>query len=779
MKFKNLLFLFLMLFTTSLIKAQSVVDIIVDSPDHETLEAAVIAAGLVDALSGEGPFTVFAPTDAAFDALPDGTIDALLNDIPALTAVLTYHVVGADARSTDLSDGQVITTLNGSDVTVTINADGVFINNAQVTVVDLVADNGVVHVIDAVLLPPTTSNTVVDIIVNSPDHNTLEAAVVAAGLVDALNGEGPFTVFAPTDAAFDALPEGTIDALLADPQGELSKILLYHVATSIENPQSPFTDGQKIITLSNGKILNVTANSEGIFINDAQITVGWLLATNGVVHVIDAVLLPTFTVADIISNSAAHTTLTTALNAAGLVSALQDEGPFTVFAPTDAAFDALPEGTLEALLNDIPTLTDILLYHVGDGEFYAEDIENIGFGYALSLNDKTVTLRFDDGNIFVNDVLIVIEDIEADNGVVHVINSVLIAPDSTIVDVVRNSPNHTILESLLDLSEFSGPLSGYGPFTLFAPTDAAISALSPEVISELTNDPSLLEDVLLYHLLASNTVSGDLSNGVEALTLLGKSVKVTINNEGVFINNAKVTVADILTDNGVVHVIDAVLLPPYTVIDVISDNEDLSELSFLLFVTGLSQALNSSGPFTVFAPNDDAINNVSQELIEFVMNNPNGLNELLTYHVANGLRLSVLLENGQSIATLNGNTVIVTITNGRVFINSAEVIETDLLADNGVVHIIDQVLDPRTSVFDVVKEKVQIYPNPTMDLIKIKDLELGEYMFFITDMNNKIISTGQLSTDNSLDVRDLSNGSYILLLQNNNKVMATTFVKVN
>ena len=118
----------------------------------------------------------------------------------------------------DLSDGQMITTLLGKDVKVTINEEGVFINDAKVTVADLEADNGVVHVIDAVLLPP--SNTVVDIIVNSPAHDTLEAAVIAAGLADDLSGAGPFTVFAPTDDAFKALPEGTLEALLADPTGD-------------------------------------------------------------------------------------------------------------------------------------------------------------------------------------------------------------------------------------------------------------------------------------------------------------------------------------------------------------------------------------------------------------------------------------------------------------------------------------------------------------------------------------------------------------------------------
>ena len=268
----------------------TVVDVIVNSPNHNTLEAAVIAANLAGPLSGTGPFTVFAPTDAAFAALPAGTVAGLLADPQgALTDILTYHVVGAEALSSSLSNGQTIVTLNGKSVTVTINANGVFINNAKVTVADIQADNGVVHVIDAVLIPPVV--TVVDVIVNSPNHNTLEAAVVAAGLAGTLSGDGPFTVFAPTDAAFAALPPGTVAALLADPQGALTNILTYHVVGA-EALSSSLSNGQTITTL-NGQSVTVTINADGVFINDAKVTVADIQADNGVVHVIDAVLLPT------------------------------------------------------------------------------------------------------------------------------------------------------------------------------------------------------------------------------------------------------------------------------------------------------------------------------------------------------------------------------------------------------------------------------------------------------------------------------------------------------
>ncbi len=291
---KKILFSFILTVLSLVSFAQnSVVDIIVNSADHDTLEAAVIAAELADDLSGPGPFTVFAPTDAAFAALPSGTIETLLTDpTGTLAQILLYHVVSGQALSTDLSDGQTITTLLGEDITVTIGMNGVMINNATVVVADITATNGVVHVIDAVLLPPAPqpTTTVVDVIVNSDVHNTLEAAVVAAGLVETLSGTGPFTVFAPTDAAFAALPAGTVETLLADPTGALTQILLYHVVGA-QALSTDLTNGQTVVTLQ-GQAVTVTINAEGVFINNAQVTVADIVTDNGVIHVIDAVLVP-------------------------------------------------------------------------------------------------------------------------------------------------------------------------------------------------------------------------------------------------------------------------------------------------------------------------------------------------------------------------------------------------------------------------------------------------------------------------------------------------------
>jgi uncharacterized surface protein with fasciclin (FAS1) repeats len=547
---------------------ETVVEIIVNSDVHNTLEAAVIAAELADDLSGEGPFTVFAPTDDAFAALPEGTVESLLEDPTGdLAQILLYHVAGAKAFSGDLSDGQMIMTLNGADVTVTINDHGIFINDAMVTVADIEAGNGVVHVINAVLLPPVPMpETVVDIIVNSDVHNTLEAAVIAAELADDLSGEGPFTVFAPTDDAFAALPEGTVEALLEDPTGDLAQILLYHVAGA-KAFSGDLSDGQMIMTL-NGAEVTVSIMDGKVYINDAMVTVADIEAGNGVVHVINAVLLPPApmpeTVVEIIVNSDVHNTLEAAVIAAELADDLSGEGPFTVFAPTDDAFAALPEGTVEALLED-PTgdLAQILLYHVAGGKAFSGDLSDGQM--IMTLNGAEVTVSIMNGKVYINDAMVTVADIEAGNGVVHVINAVLLPPvpmPETVVDIIVNSDVHNTLEAAVIAAELADDLSGEGPFTVFAPTDDAFAALPEGTVEALLEDPTgALADILLYHVAGAKAFSGDLSDGQMILTLNGQKVTVSIMDGKVYINDAMVTIADIEAGNGVVHVINAVLIP--------------------------------------------------------------------------------------------------------------------------------------------------------------------------------------------------------------------------
>lgn len=294
---KKVLMAFGLALTTLFSFAQSttVVDIIVNSEDHTLLEAAVIEAGLVEALSDTtGTFTVFAPTDDAITNLVYelGITPEELLALEGLGDILLYHVVNAIALSGDLMDGDTFETLLGEDITITLTDSTVMVNNAMVTVADITTDNGVVHVIDAVLLPPTEPvvTAVWDWIESSDVHNYLEAAVIAGGLQETLEGEGTFTVFAPTDDAFVSLATTLgveVTDLLVLPN--LTDILLYHVlGTTVMS--TDLYDGLEATTVGGGTL--TVGVGETVTINGtATVVLADLEAQNGVVHAIDAVLV--------------------------------------------------------------------------------------------------------------------------------------------------------------------------------------------------------------------------------------------------------------------------------------------------------------------------------------------------------------------------------------------------------------------------------------------------------------------------------------------------------
>jgi uncharacterized surface protein with fasciclin (FAS1) repeats len=263
----------------------SLVDVAASAGSFEILLAAVDAAGLTETLDEGGPFTVLAPTDDAFGDLPEGTVEALLDDIDALTDILLYHVIDGTVPASDVQSFSLVPTLQGSDVKVTVDGS-VFLNDAEVTTADVAANNGVIHVIDTVLLPP---GSITDIAVSDPNFSTLVTALTAADLAGTLDGDGPFTVFAPTNAAFDALPPGTLDDLLEDIP-TLTNTLLFHVAGDKLIAADVVTANS--VAMLSGDSASVTDEGGQYFIAGSPISVTDIPASNGVIHVIDAVMLP-------------------------------------------------------------------------------------------------------------------------------------------------------------------------------------------------------------------------------------------------------------------------------------------------------------------------------------------------------------------------------------------------------------------------------------------------------------------------------------------------------
>lgn len=268
----------------------SIVDIATGVDDLSTLVSFVDAAGLVPVLDADGTYTVFAPVNSAFEKLPTEVVEKYQQPIwiNHLQSLLLYHVLGTEVFSTDLSVGLEAQTLEGNSVEVT-SLSPVKINDSEVISADIVACNGVVHLIDTVLLPPSATDTIVDIALANPEFSTLVDLLSKAGLVDVLQGDGPFTVFAPTNDAFSKLPAGTVD-FLVDPNNvdSLVDVLTYHVVNGIAVSGS-LKEGQKIKTVLGSK---VSVSLDPTRINSALVTTADILASNGVIHVIDSVLIP-------------------------------------------------------------------------------------------------------------------------------------------------------------------------------------------------------------------------------------------------------------------------------------------------------------------------------------------------------------------------------------------------------------------------------------------------------------------------------------------------------
>jgi transforming growth factor-beta-induced protein len=541
---------------------QTIAEYLVANPDYSILVEAATKAGLVDELSGTTNLTLFAPPNSAFNALFTELGVSGIADLSAetLTPILLYHVLGGEKKSPALSAGYypTLSPAQGNFASMNISlSGGVKIDNdAMVTTADIDVKNGVIHVINKVLLPPT----VVDIALDNSNFSILVEAVVKANLVETLNGSGPFTIFAPTNAAFEALFTDLGVSGIADLTAEqLTPILLYHVVSG--NVRSNQLSDGPVETL-NGTIVISMSPAPTINGNTAIIATD-VQATNGVVHVIDKVLLPGKTIAEIAASDDNFSILVEALTKAGLVEVMNGPGNFTVFAPTNAAFSALFTQLGVSGIADLSaeTLTPILLYHVLGTEKKSGDL-TAGYYSTLSPaqgNYASMNVSISDGVYIDKDTKVTTADIDAINGVIHVVDKVLLPP--SVVDLALDNSNFSILVEAVVKANLVETLSGPGPFTIFAPTNAAFEELFTTLgvsgIADLTAEQ--LTPILLYHVVSGNVRSTSLTAG--SVVTLNGSILIALSPSPTINGTANIIATDVQATNGVVHVIDEVLLP--------------------------------------------------------------------------------------------------------------------------------------------------------------------------------------------------------------------------
>merc|ERR1712195_65838 len=582
---------------TLLSTGKTIVDLAVATPDLSTLVTALKAGGLVDTLSGKGPFTVFAPTNEAFAKLPAATLAQLLEpaNVKELDAVLEYHVVaGVAAFSKDLTDGETIKTVEGQNVTASIYmGNRVFINNGLVTTADVAASNGVIHIIDTVLsMPAKPTPTIIERITSMPELSIFQFAYVSAletvennnehyppsGSDGILDGDGPLTVFAPTNEAFRKLPKGFLDYLLK-PENivELQSLLSYHVVSGAElhtgcnkvseqpgdvaslgrpcgqldletnsfvntlqgqginvgyHKRCPISGCNETVILSPDNIDYRTSTLSKIVGTDVQ-------ASNGIIHLIDNVLIPPAPTRTIIQSAelSGYTTFVTALKAANLTAALDGDGPFTVFVPSNEAFAKLPKATLDHLLEpkNIGELQDILKYHVIAGGALRAGCNLVGrpcgkgdlesaMGSVKTLEGKAVTINqraTDNFPTIVIDKSTILPffqavsngvgslDQIATNGIWHVIDQVLIPTipvEQTLNQLIASKPDLSTFATALKAGLLTGALDGQnGQLTVFAPSNEAFAKLPKATLEHLLDPKNIdeLQSILEYHVIGN------------------------------------------------------------------------------------------------------------------------------------------------------------------------------------------------------------------------------------------------------------------------------------
>ena len=545
------------------------------------------------------------------------------------------------------------------------------------------------------------------------EFSLLAAAVTQAGLQAALEGAGPLTVFAPVNAAFEALMSElniTAAGLLALPN--LADILQYHVVAGNLTSGAIVDQAPFVVASLLGPDLLFTVDGGSVFVNGVEVVLADVPSTNGVVHAVGGVLLPAGDIPTVATQAGIFETLLAALVQENLDTALAGVGPFTVFAPTDDAFAALMSalGVTASGLLATENLESILKYHVLSGATYSFDLlEALEDGpvYAETLAGSVVKITLEGGSILVNGVAVASADILADNGVIHVVGEVLLPPKD-LATTVTEAGLSTLFTAVVE----AGLAGALDDVTVFAPTDEAFASLLDDLgitVGALLASPTL-PAILQGHVVDEVIYAGDLLAALEdgpvfKETLAGTFLKFELSGSSVLVNGVAIAEVDLLASNGVAHVLSGVLPELETISEIVAGNADFSVLLAAVSEAGLVATLDGTGPFTVFAPTDDAF----AALLEALNISAGGLlasddlEDILLYHVLATRAFSTdilaahegLAEGADlTFATVEGSTIEVTVTDEGVFVNGIKVTTTDIVASNGVIHVIDGVLVP-------------------------------------------------------------------------------------
>lgn len=622
------------------------------------LGTALLQGGLLDVLLEGGPYTILAPTDEAFAALDDETVEALATDQDRLAAFLQSHVIEGVYTLADIQEQEALENLAGVSLEVLASDDGLWLGEAKVVAGDIFIPNAIVHVVDAILFP-IEGEDIVDLTEREANLGTLASLLERTDLDLLLHEAGPFTVLAPTDQAFADFISANPAAL--EDLDALAALLQYHVIPA----RVPLTDTLETVSYDTllGPAVTFSAEDGAITVEGANVVLANIDLVNGTVHLIDQVLLPPEgsvpaaapELMALVEELSGLDTLAQVFGLETLQQQLADLEAFTLLVPTDEAFNALPDDAIAELVGDREALERVLQYHVLPQKLLAADLAAI----TETLSLAGLPLRLEGDPLRVNGAAFVTTDILVEGGVVHLIEAVLLPPEAPAEAVAPEQEAAVEAEAEVAAEEEAAE----------AEQEAAAEvteAQEPEAVAEetATEEAAVEEEVAEEE----ETVAAEEEEAAAAEEEETEPASAEAQEEP--------TLAPTPT-----------LLP--------SRQLSLTAMLRALVTTGLLDELEQVGPFTVFGPSDAALNRLpSERLLELALD-PAALRMLLESHIVPGTILGSDLKPG-TLETLAGTelTVATDPLTGALTVNGARVLWVDMRIGDTVIHIVDQVLLP-------------------------------------------------------------------------------------
>lgn len=556
-------------------------------------------------------------------------------------------------------------------------------------------------------------------------------SIVDAKLNFVLSGVGPYTLYAPTNDAWTALGPGVYQSLLLPSNNQiLNQLIKYHISPG-DQQSTQMILGQSLKTLEEGTSIIVSKISPFKVNIRAKATTADTPTTNGLIHIMDTVLVPqgfaypapTRNMVELVGVADYLSTFLRAIGAAGLTSTWTSDGPYTVFAPSNTAFTNLGLGIASSLLLQAnqAKLKQVLQFHAVQGRQLTtsmtagQQIRTMeGGSFALSQVSPDVMIN--------GGVQVTSRDVYATNGLLQCVDTVLIPPnfvypDKTMLTLIRDSPHLSTLFTAITAADLAITLGGDAVYTIFAPTDAAFKALGIGVDTSLllpANKDKLVQ-LLRYHMLPGTKPSDQFALNQPIKTLEKNTITVS-RRSPLRVNDATADTADVPATNGMIHIINRVLLPPQfefpdkDVMQLARTDHQMTEFQKFVIAAGMEQDLKATGPFTVFAPINEAFTSLEPSVYAALLRSENRdtLRKILTYHVINGKTDSSVLTYGRNLDTLEGGRILVTpwtelgwqgIAYDKfappVTLNQEVQVRTsNALVTNGIVHLVDKLLIP-------------------------------------------------------------------------------------